>query len=362
MLGIYIHIPFCRTKCPYCDFVSTPIPGAPPPPFVDALCSEIRAFDGSSAIRSVFIGGGTPSILAPRDLARILDTVRRRFRPVDAEISIEANPDDVSPGLLDAWRDAGINRVSLGVQSFDDAVLRYLGRRHDAAAACRACEAVAERFSHWAMDLIFGAPPVDAWPETLRQCLTFAPPHVSTYGLTYEPATPMGARAAEAVDDALWLDLYRRAEHELADYDHYEISNFARPGFECRHNLIYWHNEEYAGFGPAAYSFIDGVRAKNPDRLDAYLEAPGRKAETLRLDDWEIRVETAIQHCRLRAGLNKDAYHRRFGTNLDDDFGPALEALVQRGLVENASESIRPTRLGFELNDEIGLELLGRRP
>ncbi|NIA15625.1 MAG: radical SAM protein, partial [Nitrospiraceae bacterium] len=140
MIGVYVHIPFCRTRCPYCDFLSQPTPGAVPTAFADALVHEIDAYDGPVDARTVFFGGGTPSLLTPESLTRILETLRRRFRLEQPEISLEANPDDVTATLADAWRDLGINRVSLGVQSFDDAVLRYLGRRHDAAIAHRACD------------------------------------------------------------------------------------------------------------------------------------------------------------------------------------------------------------------------------
>jgi len=359
MIGLYIHIPFCRTRCPYCDFASEAIPGAVPAAFVEALCREIGAFDGPDDAATVFIGGGTPSLLRVAELERILAAVTERFRLADPEITIEANPDDVGPALVDGWRALGINRVSLGVQSFDDAVLRYLGRRHDAADARRACDCVAARFGNWGMDLIFDAHPVAAWAATLETARGFAPTHVATYGLTYEPNTPFAARAADAIDDAAWLDLYRQAEAALAGYDHYEISNFARDGFACQHNLIYWRNEEYAGFGPGAYSFVGGVRARNVVDLAAYLAQPGHKAEALDLSPAEIRLETAIQHCRLRAGLDKAAYRRRFGRDVRADFAQPLDALIARGLLEEDAHTIRPTAQGFELNDEIGLALVG---
>jgi len=359
MIGLYIHIPFCRTLCPYCDFARQAIPGAVPGVFIDALCREIGAFEGPDEAGTVFIGGGTPSLLRPGALERILTTVRRRFQLEEPEITIEANPDDVDAPLADAWCELGINRLSLGVQSFGDAVLRYLGRRHNAACARRACACVAERFDNWSMDLIFGGHPVDTWPATLDQCRAFAPKHVSAYGLTYAPETPFGARVAEAVDDATWLDLYLMATAVLKDYAHYEVSNFALPGFTCKHNLIYWRNEEYAGFGPAAYSFINGIRARNPIRLEDYLAQPGHKAEMLRLADTEIRIETVIQHFRLKAGLNKVAYLRRFGRDVRVDFAGPIDALIARGLVEEDAQCIRPTPQGFVLNNEIGLTLVG---
>jgi oxygen-independent coproporphyrinogen-3 oxidase len=327
--------------------------------FVQALCREIASFDGPRTADTVFFGGGTPSLLEPSSIAEIMEAIVRRFSLDTPEITIEANPDDITRSRLAAWNALRINRVSLGVQSFDDGVLRYLGRRHDAACARRACAMVARRFDHWGMDLIFGAPPVEAWETTLRSCIEYAPKHVAAYGLTFEPGTPFGARAHEAVDDDSWLKLYRLAHTSLAEYDHYEISNFARPGRRCRHNLIYWHNEAYAGFGPGAYSFIHGARSRNPPGLGDYLAQPGRKCETLPLTDREIRLETVIQHLRLRDGLSKKTYARRFGRSLADDYGPAVAKLVERGLVEEDAETLRPTLKGFEWNNEIGLALLG---
>jgi len=358
VIGVYIHVPFCRTRCPYCDFNRVRIDGAPPDAFVDALVREIDAFDACREAETVFMGGGTPSLLTPGQLERILEAVRRRFDPKAPEMTLEANPDDVTGALADAWRAAGVNRVSLGVQSFDDTALRYLGRRHDAETARRACGIVAGRFANWSMDLINGAHPASSWPATLSECASFAAPHVSCYGLTYEPGTPFGERAHEAIDDETALACYRRSRELLTGYERYEVSNFAMPGFQCRHNLYYWRNLEYAGFGPGAFSFIDGVRSMNETALEAYLARPGRKTEQLRLSEREIRVETLIQHFRLSEGLSRDAYADRFGRDLDTDFGPGLRALTQRGLLEERDGRFVPTESGFELNNEIGLALV----
>jgi len=293
-------------------------------------------------------------------LGRILDTLSHKFRIADdCETTIEANPDDVTAKLIEAWKRVGINRVSLGVQSFNGATLRYLGRRHDAATAIRACNLVAGAFDNWGMDLIFGAQPVDAWPETLEQCIALQPKHVSTYGLTYEPETPFAARAHEAVDDETWLRLYREAASRLSAYDHYEISNYGLPGYQCRHNLIYWRNEEYAGFGAAAYSFIDKVRARNPADIKNYAANPGFKEESICLTEREIRVETLIQHFRLREGIEKAGYARRFGCDLRPEFAASLDNLIARGLLREDGERIAPTEQGFELNNEIGLAIVG---
>ncbi|MFO7973870.1 MAG: radical SAM family heme chaperone HemW [Candidatus Hydrogenedentota bacterium] len=359
MIGVYLHVPYCRTLCPYCDFNRVRIDEAPPEAYVDALVTEIETFSARDTAETVFIGGGTPSLLRLHQLDRILQAVRKRFVLPEPEITIEANPDDVTPALAEGWSGLGVNRVSLGVQSFDDAVLRYLGRRHNAAVARDACETVAERFGNWSMDLIYGAPPVLSWEATLAECAVFAPPHVSCYGLTYEKGTPFGARAGEAIDDDVALECYRLIREVLRDYERYEVSNFARPGYVCRHNLYYWRNLEYAGFGPGAYSFIAGIRSMNEISPDAYMKGPGMKADVEPLSEHDVRVETLIQHFRLREGLTRGAYLARFGSPLEEDFGPVLKGLVARGLLEECNERLRPTDLGFELNNEIGLALVG---
>ncbi len=357
-IGLYIHVPFCRTRCPYCDFVSNAVPDDVPESFLAALCREIERFDGPSDADSVFLGGGTPSLLTPATLERLLGSLHNRFRIADAEITIEANPDDVTSDLVDAWVQVGINRVSLGVQSFDDGVLAYLGRRHDSFAARDACACVAERVSNWSMDLMFGAGSAESWRSALDETRGFQPSHVSVYGLTYEPDTAFADRAMDAIDDETYLALYWEAHERLDAYGHYEVSNYAQPGLQCGHNLRYWKNLEYAGFGPAAYSFLDGVRSRNLVELERYLDSPGEKGESLRLSDGEIRTETVIQHLRLEAGLNKREYLGRFDRDVHDDFGAQLKALVERGLVEETPDSFRPTHTGFELNNEIGLALV----
>lgn len=359
MPGIYLHIPYCRTCCPYCDFVSEAVPGCVPEAYVEALCREIRSFRSGGIAATVFFGGGTPSLCDPAGLERVLGTLHRRFTvPAQAEISLEANPDDITRERVREWRRLGINRLSIGVQSFDDEVLRYLGRRHDAAAARRACVLAAELFENWSMDLIFGGRPAEAWTATLHEAQSFSPKHLSAYGLTYEEGTPFADRKHEALEDDDALECYQEAERLLADYTHYEISNYALPGYECQHNLTYWHNEEYVGFGAGAYSYIEGVRACNHSDTRHYLAAPGAKEEAQTLPDHEIRLETLLQHLRLRDGLPRAYYRKRFGAEVELDFGPSLRSLQVRGLVQMTAEAVLPTAEGFYLNNEIGLALV----
>jgi oxygen-independent coproporphyrinogen-3 oxidase len=358
-LAVYVHVPYCRTICPYCDFNRTSIGGGVPAAYIDALCRQIEASKGPDQAATVFFGGGTPSLLGRDNLSRVFSALKNRFSlAADAEISLEANPDDVTPALIDDWKSLGVNRISLGVQSFDQRVLEYLGRRHDAACARGACEIVAGLFENWSLDLIFGPPPGEAWEETLKAAAQYDPPHLSAYGLTYEPGTPFEARAHEAVDDDAALAMYWQVDPLLPSLARYEVSNFAKPGFECRHNLVYWSNEEYAGFGPGAYSFVNGLRARTAVDIAGYVDDPVNVDECTALTWDEVRVETLIQRFRLRDGLERTYYQRRFGTSVDSDFGPALGRLVDRGLLKDDGERIAPTPKGFEMNNEIGLELV----
>lgn len=357
--GLYIHIPYCRVACPYCDFVKRPTEGGVPARFTNALCREISELTGPDSIATIFFGGGTPSLLEPDDLARIFAAISDRFDIApDAEIGMEINPDDVTPERAQAWSALGVNRITLGVQSFDDTALHYLGRCHNADTARRACVTIAEAFDNWGLDLIFGARPHTTWTDTLREALSFAPKHISTYGLTFEQGTPFWRQRTEALDDDASLDLYREAMTTLADYNHYEVSNFALPGYESRHNQIYWRNEEYIGLGPGAYSFLDGVRARNAKNIPDYESSPGVKIEALQLSEDEIKIETLIQHFRTRAGLPWDRYQHRFDSDAKEDFRPQFQRLHNRGLLEFTEDSARPTQTGYELNDEIGLELV----
>jgi oxygen-independent coproporphyrinogen-3 oxidase len=358
MIGVYIHVPYCRTICPYCDFVKTRTSGEAPLAFTDALLREMGTHNGDRDVDSVFFGGGTPSLLALDDLERILKGLNEFFTLHDVEITLEANPDDVTVEKAEGWRALGVNRVSLGVQSLDDRVLQYLGRRHNTEQAREACRVVSHHFDNWSLDLMFGAKPVDAWRDTVKGVNEIAPPHVSAYGLTYEPGTPFEQRKDDAVDDDTYLDLYHGVVDGLSCWQRYEVSNFAKPGREARHNLRYWRNEGYAGFGPGAVSFLGDVRARNHVDVDEYLADPGGKTEELALSPREICIETVIQHLRLQAGLPKEYYADRFGASVEHDFGAQFDSLIERGLLVDVGTAYQPTPLGFDLNNEIGLALV----
>ena len=358
MLGLYFHIPFCALLCPYCDFVKAKGRPEDREAFTDALIREIQAFEGPRAAQSAYFGGGTPSLLTPSQLERIFEAIHARFDLESPEITLEANPEDVDAECLVAWKSLGVTRVSVGVQSMDDASLRFLGRNHTAASALAACRAVANHFDSWNLDLIFGLPSEKGWWLTLEVINALKPPHLSAYGLTYEPRTPFYQQRDEAIEDEVFVRQYWEAAEVLHHLRRYEVSNLAVPGHESRHNLLYWHNEPYAGFGPGAYSFLEGVRARNIASIRGWQAEPGEKCESLRLSRREQQTETVIQGLRLAEGIAHDRYQARFGSCMSRDFAGPLAELTHRGLIEDDGLCIRPTRLGFELNDEIGLALV----
>lgn len=360
-VGIYIHVPYCRVACPYCDFVKRPTSGDAPEEFADALVREINEYNGPREARSIFLGGGTPSLLSAKAFARIFDALHQRFSVANtSEITIEVNPDDVTEERTKFWRGLGVNRLSLGVQSFDNDVLKFLGRCHDADTARRACDLVGAAFENWGIDLIFGAKPPEPWADSVTEALRFKPTHISTYGLTYEERTPFWNQRHTAISEDVALEQYRHAMDALeeAGYAHYEVSNFAKSDYESAHNLIYWHNEDYAAFGPGAVSYLGGVRARNLSNAAAYLAQPGAKEESLALSPRETKVETLIQHFRTRAGIARETYRARFGSEIETDFGDTLRGLLAQGLIADDGARLSPTRRGYELNNEIGLALV----
>jgi oxygen-independent coproporphyrinogen-3 oxidase len=333
--------------------------GTVPEEFVDALCQEIEGFEGPTEAQSIFLGGGTPSLMTSDSMDRLFNLLHEKFTFADAsEFGIEVNPDDVTPELIDTWKRIGINRVSLGVQSFNDEVLHFLGRCHNSYTAMMAAHEIAAHFPNWGLDLIFGGKPSDVWEATLQEAVQFNPPHISTYALTYEMNTPFWNQRHTAIDDDNSLAQYRLAIDTLTDYAHYEVSNFAKEGFESSHNRIYWRNGEYAAFGPGAVSYLGTRRAKNTSVIHNYVENPHQKEEIYDLSIEEIKLETCIQYFRTLSGLPKTDYSERFECSIEEDFGPALSELKNRGLLDETDSAWYPTRVGYELNNEIGLELL----
>jgi oxygen-independent coproporphyrinogen-3 oxidase len=321
---VYVHVPFCARRCSYCDFSIAVRRDVPVDEYLAALDAELRLRFGSHSaepVDTIYFGGGTPSRLGGEGLARALALVERHFpRAPGAEITAEANPDDVTPSAAESWRSAGINRLSLGSQSFDDRVLTWMHRTHDSAAIARAVQTAREAgIDNLSLDLIFALP--DAlerdFPEDVRRLLAIAPDHVSLYGLTVEPGTPLGrwvdrGLTVEQPEEGYEADFL--AAHRLltgAGFEHYEVSNYARPGREARHNSAYWSGVPYVGIGPAAHGFDGNVRRWNARGYaawrDAVLGGADPQAGDERLSADNRIAESVYLGLRSRIGLASDA-------------------------------------------------------
>lgn len=351
--GVYVHIPFCRSKCDYCAFATWTDRHHLADAYVDALVADVgRAVaSGMPVATSIFVGGGTPSMLPAADLARVLAAV-----PVtgDAEVTVECNPDDVTVDLFRAYVDAGVNRVSLGVQSMASHVLGSLGRQHDRRNVERAVDAVhAAGLPTFNLDLIYGAvgESPDDWRETVEAIVALAPPHVSAYGLTVEAGTPLAEQPDRHPDDDDQADKYEVVDTLLpaAGLENYEISNWAKPGHECRHNVLYWRQQDYRGFGCAAHSHASGRRwwnVRTPDRyIDLVAAGDPTEAAGETLDEPTRRFEALELQLRMRDGVPLDA--------LDGD---DLPGLVERHSTPDGDRWVL-TRAGRLMANEISLRL-----
>jgi len=348
-IGLYVHIPFCRTKCTYCDFTAFAGLHHRSGAYLTALEREttVRLAEVDRPVATLFFGGGTPSELAPDELRRCLDfTVRLAPLLPDAVIELEANPETVDPERLEILRSAGVTRLSIGVQSFDDAELRAIARFHGSAGALHAVAlARAAGFSSISIDLMLGIPgqTMESWRRSLLQTVALAPEHISCYGLTLEPSTPMArqVRRGSVVlpDDDVQAALYATACESLAaaGYHHYEVSNWARPGHESAHNLGYWNRQDYLGLGAGAASTIDGIRWSNHSALERYIcdaSTTGHAvASEERLSADEQRLEHVMLGLRLARGVNARHFAQQHGMTVQEWGGVALERLLGADLV-----------------------------
>lgn len=313
-IGIYLHVPFCAKKCPYCDFYSLPYTYPKVKAYTDAVCRNLKARKGTAA-DSVFLGGGTPSLLPDRCLSELMAAVKNDLVLTEAaEITLEVNPNTVTPKRLQAWRAMGINRLSFGVQSFCDPELSVLGRKHTAAQAKAAIAAAAsEGFRNVSCDLMLGIPnqTADSLKCTLTQAAALPLTHVSAYLLKLEAGTPFGQGAYSGTlpNDDQAAELYLLAVEllEASGFLQYEISNFAKSGFESRHNLKYWQCEPYWGIGPAAHSCLDGKRLAVPPDLELFLNSPIQKEQVTaeQAPDLEERLMLGL---RLRRGIRQELF------------------------------------------------------
>jgi oxygen-independent coproporphyrinogen III oxidase len=375
--GIYLHIPFCRSRCSYCDFATGMYEGGLAGRYVNSLIREIakwREVDPPSAIDTIYFGGGTPSLLTPSQIERILIAVHDHFEVVDgAEVTIELNPGDGGTSAaskretMQDFRSLGINRASFGAQTFDDRELKQLGRTHSAADIPATFLQLHEAgFANISFDLIAGLPnqTLAGWQRNLEQALKLRPDHLSLYLLDVHEGTPLADQIRSGMrpqpDDDLAGEMYQLMVDEVsaAGYNHYEISNFSLPGYASRHNTKYWAGAPYYGFGCSAHSY-DGGRHRWSNERDVakYVELVEREdspvVEHTELNEEEARSESIFLGLRLMRGLDLEDYRMRFGSDLRDVYDSDLTRLVDAGLIEIDERLVRLTRRGALLSNEV---------
>ena len=390
-ISLYLHIPFCHAKCHYCDFNSYAGMLGLREEYVAALCDEIalageRARDDQGRprrCRTIFFGGGTPSLLTAEQVALLLGAARAAFAvDTDAEITLEANPGALEYGQLDEMRAAGVNRLSMGAQSFDPALLRWMGRIHspgEIETAFRAARAAG--FSNINLDFIFALPGQTqaTWAETLERAIALGPDHLSLYNLIVEEGTPLYGWVQRGkvreVDEDTAADMYEHAQRRLAEagYQHYEISNWAREGHACQHNLTYWRNLAWLGLGAGGASFFAGRRFTNVRPIRAYIarvraalaaSAPERALPAAAIADEEAisleleMAETAMLGLRLAEGVSLTDFHQRYGAEFWPTFEQRLGDIRPLDLLEETDDRVRLTARGRMVGNEVFARLL----
>ncbi|MEO7020401.1 MAG: radical SAM family heme chaperone HemW [Ktedonobacteraceae bacterium] len=378
--SLYFHIPFCHTRCNYCDFNT--YAGLLPlrEPYVRALLTEI-ALAGEMArlpdsnlrrSRTLFFGGGTPSLLTVEQIKRLLQASRRAFAiDADAEISLEANPGTLTQGQLQGLRAAGVNRLSMGAQSFDAGLLKTLGRIHSPEEITQAVHAARQAgFDSLNLDFMFGLPDqtMQQWQETLNQALALRPEHLSLYSLIIEEGTPFFDWTAEGRitpgDEDLCADMYEYADERLraAGYENYEISNWSLPGHQCQHNLTYWHNLPYIGMGAGAHSFFAGKRFSDIRDPQEYIRQLKQRQWPLAESEEVSRVaemtETAFLGLRVASGLYLPSFEERFGESFDSFVGERLRPVEEAGLLTREDGWLRLSEHGRLLGNAVFFRLL----
>ncbi|MBQ8559901.1 MAG: oxygen-independent coproporphyrinogen III oxidase [Tyzzerella sp.] len=381
-IEIYIHVPFCVKKCAYCDFLSGPGDEVTIEHYVEALIQEISQCNSkkrkstSETVTTVFLGGGTPSILSPAQIERIMGILRETFEiEKNAEITIEANPGTVTREKLKAYRCAGINRISFGLQSTNNEELKLLGRIHtfkdflESFHLARSCG-----FDNINVDLISAVPrqTVESWEASLKRIIELNPEHVSAYSLIVEEGTPFAKRYGEGTEGEKELPaeedermMYQRTEEllEEAGYHRYEISNYAKPGRECRHNQGYWERKNYLGIGLGASSLVDNIRYKNTDDLDFYMKHAG-EPDKIQEDMEQLSVVDQMEEfiflgLRKMQGISMKEFQDVFGRTLNECYGENIERMQKSGLIVMEDGFFRLTKRGIDVSNYVFAEILG---
>ena len=347
-VSLYLHFPFCERKCRYCDFLSGPAEEETREEYISLLCREIelRTVEVPACVDTIFIGGGTPSLMTPEQAERLMQTVHRSFNVMDnAEISMEVNPGTADLTKLRAYKAAGINRLSIGVQSFDDDELKLLGRIHTARQARQIFLMAREAgFANINLDLMSALPGqnIDTWSKTLREAVILSPDHISAYSLIIEDGTPFAAmQLPELPSEEEDRRMYHYTREFLAEngYRRYEISNYARENFECRHNCGYWTGHQYLGLGLGASSDLAGERFRNPDQISIYRtlitnqNISALHCERQKMTQNDRMEEFMFLGLRMTDGISEREFEERFGIKLEAQFGDILRKHLSQNLI-----------------------------
>lgn len=365
MVSLYIHIPFCIKKCGYCDFLSFKYDQDSIHRYISSLLKEIK-LHSPKKVYTVFIGGGTPSLLSPNDIKRLFKGLHDQFDMSDCvEITIEANPGTLTEEKILAYQSVGINRVSMGVQTLVDESLQTLGRIHDVSTVYATVDLLKKHnFTNYNMDLMFGLPyqTMDMLDKSLDKMIGLEPMHISAYSLKIEENTAFD-NLYEEVDEELDRQMYHLIVDKLEanGYMQYEISNFSKVNYPCKHNLVYWQEKDYIGLGLGASGFEKSIRYTNVSNLDDYhtmidaLEKPIDHQETI--DRKELMFEMIILRLRLNQGLNIQSFDQRFHCNFKELYGSVLEELLEEGLVE-MNHTLKLTALGRDMSNQVYIKFL----
>lgn len=374
-IGMYIHIPFCRSKCYYCDFNSFACRDELVPAYFNALNKELLIYAEKLKdyrVKTIFIGGGTPSAVDAHYISRLMELINEKInRDRYAEISIETNPGTLTFEKLKVYRQLGINRLSMGLQAWQDNILKKLGRIHTAKEFEHNFLLAREvGFDNINVDLIFGIPgqSYEDWCQTLKSVTELEPQHMSCYSLKIEEGTVFGNKLESGelvpIDDAVDREMYNFCKSYLAQkgYQHYEISNFAKPGRKCLHNLVYWNEEEYVGLGAGAHSFFEGIRYNNVYDIESYIEniirgkIPSENHEVIGIK--ESMTEFMILGLRLIEGINIEDFRLRFGKDLYNVYGNEIDKLSYRGFIVVENGYIRLSDIGLDYANQVFMEFV----
>ena len=364
--GLYIHVPFCIKKCRYCDFVSFTNEQDIYDKYIEAVLREAANYKGTP-IDTIFVGGGTPTALSSHQLKKLLEGISGIFKiAADAEFSVESNPGTIDDEKLAVLKSCGVNRLSIGVQSFDDEELRTLGRIHDSESALCAIQSAQKYFDNINIDIMTAIPgqTYESLMHTLNTAVSTGAEHISCYSLILEEGTPLEAMVRSGKLSLLDEEIDRKMYRDMCSflnskgYERYEISNFSKPGRNCRHNLKYWNTYEYIGLGAAAHSYFEGKRFYNTSDLHGYINEPGRREESIELSQSDKVAEYIIMSLRTAEGVNLNEFANRFGFDFVSNYVNQINKFTQGGFMKLTEKNCFLTDKGIDVSNSIMCEFL----